>query len=85
MSQHVVVLTVIVNGKPTEVSANVNAPLQTVIVQALEQTGNQGQPPEQWELRDAAGQILDPHKKVKDYGFQTGTRVFLNLNAGVGG
>jgi Protein of Unknown function (DUF2604) len=85
MPQHVVTLTVIVNGKPTEVSANVNAPLQTVIVHALQQTDNQGQPPDQWELRDAAGQVLDRHKKVGDYGFQTGTRLFLNLNAGVGG
>jgi hypothetical protein len=85
MPDQTVLLMVIVNGQSTEVAANINAPLQAVIVHALNQTGNQGQPPDQWELRDGAGQILDPKKKVADYGFQAGTRLFLNLNAGVGG
>jgi hypothetical protein len=80
-----VVLTVIVNGQPTDVSANENAPLHTVIPHALEQTGNAGQPPENWELRDAAGAILDGQRKISEYHFAPGTRLFLNLRAGVGG
>ncbi|MGH3146793.1 MAG: DUF2604 domain-containing protein, partial [Rubrobacter sp.] len=33
-------LTVVVNGKATEVEANENAPIQTVIPRALKQTDN---------------------------------------------
>lgn len=78
-------LTVIVNGQPTVVEANLNAPLHTVIPKALEQTGNAGQPPENWELRNSAGNLLDGKQKIGTFGFEPGTHVFLNLKAGVGG
>lgn len=76
---------VVVNGQPTLVEANLNSPLHTIIPKALEQTANAGQPPENWELRDAAGNVLDVSKKIKDFGFPGGIRLFLNLKAGVGG
>lgn len=76
---------VIVNGQPTVVEANVNAPLRTVIPKALDQTGNAGQPPENWELRDVNGQLLDVAQKIETFGFASGVRLFLNLKAGVGG
>jgi uncharacterized protein DUF2604 len=78
-------LTVIVNGQPTVVEANVNAPLHTVIPKALEQTGNTGQPPSNWELRDAGGNLLPVDNKIETFGFVPGTHLFLNLKAGVGG
>ena len=78
-------LTVVVNGQPTTVAANIHEPLHAIIPKALEQTGNMGQPPENWELRDEAGAPLDPAKKVADYHFSPGVRLFLNLKAGVGG
>ena len=80
-----ITLEVIVNGQPTEVEANLNAPLQTVIPKALEQTGNAGQPPENWELRDTAGVLLPVETKIEDFNFPPHTRLFLNLRAGVGG
>jgi hypothetical protein len=76
---------VIVNGQPTLIEANVNAPLHTIIPHALDQTGNAGQPAENWELRDAAGQLLDTSQKVEAFGWAPGVRLFLNLKAGVGG
>jgi hypothetical protein len=80
---------VVVNGTATTVEANESAPLHTVIPRALEQTGNAaGQPPENWELRDAAGTLLDTSRKIKDYEASAGPdglRVFLSLKAGVGG
>ncbi len=85
MPDNQIALEVIVNGQPVEVQANQNAPLRTVIPKALTQTGNAGRPPEDWELRDAAGVLLDPEKKIEDFGFPEGTRLFLNLRAGVGG
>jgi hypothetical protein len=78
-------LVIVVNGHPTTVDVEPNALLRSVIPKALEQTGNQGQPPENWELRDANGVVLDIAKKVRDFGFAIGTKLFLNLKAGVGG
>ena len=78
-------ITVVVNGQPTVVDALEDDPLGTIIPVALRQTENSGQPPENWELRDADGTLLDLKKKVGDYGFPEKTRLFLNLKAGVGG
>jgi hypothetical protein len=78
-------LTVIVNGQPTVVQANLEAELRSLIQKALEATGNTGQPPENWELRDANGTLLDVSKKIESFQFAPGTRLLLNLKAGVGG
>ncbi len=83
MSQ--ITITVVVNGQPTTVEANPEAPLHTIIPKALEQTANTGQPPDNWDLRDANGTLLDPAKKIEDYGFPSNVTLFLNLRAGVGG
>ena len=85
MAQKEIDLTIVVNGQPTVVRANINAPLQTVIARALEQTGNSGQPLENWELRDVAGAVLDLAKKIGDFNFPPDVRLFLNLKAGIGG
>ena len=76
---------VVVNGKPANIEAIDSEPLSSIIPDALEQTGNTGQPPANWELRDSDGTLLDLNKKIEDYGFQDKVRLFLNLKAGVGG
>ena len=78
-------ITIVVNGQPTVVDTIEDAPLSTIIPDALRQTENSGQPPENWELRDADGTLLDLDKKIEDYGFPPKIRLFLNLKAGVGG
>jgi hypothetical protein len=78
-------LTVIVNGTPTEVEFNEHAPLRTIIPKALQQTGNAGQPPENWELKDTQGTLLDLDKKIGDFHFPEDVKLFLSLKAGVGG
>jgi hypothetical protein len=80
-----IAITVVVNGQPTVVTANEEAPLRTIIPKALEQTGNAGQPPDNWELRDVAGNLLDVTRKIETFHFPDGVRLFLNLKAGVGG
>lgn len=82
---HKVDLTIIVNGQPTVVTASSEAPLETVVPKALEQTGNAGQPPGNWELRDADGKVLDLKKEIDSFGFPKDVKLFLNLKAGVGG
>ena len=78
-------ITVVVNGKPTVVDTPEDVPLRAIIPDALSQTDNSGQPPENWELRDADGNLLDLDKNIEDYPFTDKTRLFLNLKAGVGG
>jgi hypothetical protein len=78
-------LTIVVNGQPVEVEANANAPLGSVIAKALDLSGNVGQPPENWELKDAAGALLDLDKKIGDYHFPDDVKLFLSLKAGVAG
>ena len=80
-----IALTVVVNGQPTAVDTPTDVPLGTIIRTALSQTENTGQPPQNWELRDADGNLLDLDKQIEDYPFTDKTRLFLNLKAGVGG
>lgn len=81
---NLITVKVIVNGTPTEVQTNVNAPLKSVVEKALEQTGNTGRPVEDWELK-FNGQVLDLNKKVEDYNIRNGAELFLSLRAGQGG
>ncbi len=85
MNDKKVLLVIVVNGAETQVEQNENAPLRAVVGKALEQTGNSGQSPDNWELRDSGGTVLDLARKIKDYGFTDGTRLFLNLRTGAAG
>lgn len=78
-------LVIVVNGQPTPLSASPNQPLHSLIARALAGSGNAGQPPENWELRDEPGNLLDSSAKIGSFGFAPGTKLFLNLKAGVGG
>jgi len=75
-------ITIVVNGQPTQVVANPEASVLSVIEPALRQTGNAGQPAENWELRDQEGKLLTAEDKVEDF---LGDTLFLNLKAGIGG
>lgn len=81
---NLITVKVVVNGTPTDVKTNVNAPLKSVAEKALEQTGNTGRPLADWELK-WQGNVLDLNKKVEDYGIPNGAELFLSLRAGQGG
>jgi hypothetical protein len=84
--QHQIDFTVVVNGQPVNFDhINVNTHLREIVKTALEKSGNSGQPIDNWELRDAGGQVLDLNRTLADYGIATGAKLFLNLKAGVGG
>jgi len=76
---------IVVNGTPVEIEQNENSPLKTLIDKALKETGNVGQSPENWELRDEQGVLLEPDRKIASYGFADRVTLFLSLKAGVGG
>ncbi len=78
-------LRVVVNGAEVTVKANVNAPLQTVAQHALNETGNQGRPLADWQLKDASGNILDLATKVGEFAFSAGALLYLTLRVGANG
>ncbi len=78
-------LIVIVNGVAANVETNPNAALASVIAEALRETKNTGQPPDNWILTTEDGRKLEPHDKPAALGLANGTKLFLNLKAGVGG
>ena len=85
MADNKISLRVVVNGAETIVNANVNAPLQTVAQHAINQTGNQGRPLADWQLKDASGNMLDVGQKVGDLGLAGGALLFLTLGVGANG
>lgn len=78
-------ITVVVNGKPEQVKVGFDEQVEKAVEAALEQSGNKGQPADQWELRDESGQILDVSKTIGALDIKKGAKLFLNLKAGVGG
>ena len=46
-------LIVVVSGRPEPVRVNPKQKISQLVREALNQTGNHGQPPESWELRTA--------------------------------
>lgn len=85
MSSKEIEVKVVVNGRPVTVKVNIESPVEKLIHEALEKSGNSGQPASNWELRDASGQILDPSRKIESYHLHNGATLFLSLKAGIGG
>ena len=78
-------LTISVSGTPTQVMANLHEELTAIVERALHQTNHFGQPPDQWDLKDQAGTVLDQHQKVQDLHLAAGATLFLSPKAGIGG
>ena len=85
MSDKVIEFEIIVNGQPVSVKIDLYAEVREAVEQALEESGNSGQPIENWELRDASGHPIDTGLKIADSNIKPGAKLFLNLKAGVGG
>ena len=85
MSDKYIELKFIVNGQAVPVQADLGWEFREAAVKALEESGNSGQPIENWELRDGAGQVLDMGTKIARSDIEEGATLYLNLKAGVGG
>lgn len=72
-------VTVIVSGVPHTAEYQADAPLSHVINRALHESGNLGQPPDGWEMRNSEGALLDTTKTVEE-----ATRLWLSPHAGAG-
>lgn len=80
-------VTVVVNGEEYEVRANANQQIAVIVRHALREA-QQTRPLEDWQLRAGGGndaQVLDPDKKLRDYGIALPVTLFLNLHTGGGG
>lgn len=78
-------VTVIVSGTAVPVSVNPNQKVTQLIREALRETGNQGQAPDQWELRRESGEVLDQTARVGDIGLVDGDTLTLQPRVGAGG
>ncbi|WP_213290035.1 DUF2604 domain-containing protein [Bradyrhizobium sp. sGM-13] len=78
-------ITMVVNGQPVVIKAVEQQPLHVARQKALEETKNLAQPPENWEIKNEGGELLDPDKKLGEFGFGKEVTLFLGLKAGVAG
>ena len=78
-------LVFIINGANFSVETSIDAPLKEAVARALAESGNTGRPASEWQVRDSNGVLLDVERKIKDFGFTNGTRLFLSLAVGAGG
>lgn len=78
-------ITIIVNGQPVETKVGPDEQIDEAVKYALKESGNIGQSPDRWELREESGQPIDTGKTFGALGIKAGAKLFLNLKAGVGG
>jgi hypothetical protein len=82
---HTIEIRMVVNGVPAVIKAREDESLAQVRLKALDETKNLGQPPENWEIKDEAGTVLDPDRTVASYHFCEDVTLFLSLKAGAAG
>jgi len=78
-------LTIVVSGQPQEVTVNLHETLEHAVREALRKSGNQGQPPSEWELRRIDGALVDQGVRAGEAGLADGVTLFLTPRAGAGG
>lgn len=85
MSEERIEIIIVVNGQPVTEKASEDEEVGEVVERVLKESGNSGQPLDNWELRDESGQVIDFGRKFRELGIKEGAKLFLNLKAGVGG
>jgi len=78
-------LVIVVSGQPLQETINPNERLEVLVRKALNESGNHGQPPGDWELRREDGTLLDQQQRADDAGLHDGMTLFLTPRAGAGG
>lgn len=78
-------ITVVVSGQPTSATVNVHQHVELLVKEALRNTGNQGQPPGDWELRTSDGVLIEQTLTIEAAGIVTGMTLYLSPRAGAGG
>jgi uncharacterized protein DUF2604 len=76
---------VVVSGQAVTEKVNEHQTLDHVVREALQASGNQGQNPDAWDLRTAAGAILPLNQTVEQAGVTAGALLYLNPKTSSGG
>jgi len=84
-SENNITVKVIVSGQPTSVTVNRHQKVEHLVREALNQTGNKGQPPADWELRTADGALIEQNLTIDAAGIVDGMTLYLSPRAGAGG
>lgn len=79
-----ITVTVVVSGEDVEVTVNSHQYVRELVREALRESGNAGQPPENWILKSDGGEI-DQEQTVAAGGVVAGIRLTLTPEAGEGG
>ena len=85
MAENKIRLIVVVNTEDVAVDANIHAPLQTVAQHALNNSESKDRPLSDIDFKSPTGTPLDLGKKVEEYQFVSGTKLFLSLKVGIQG
>jgi hypothetical protein len=84
-ADHRIAIIFIINGVDYRVAVNTEVPLAVAVEKALDESRNTGRPPDQWEVRNSSGVLLENDRSIEDLGLKDGTRLFLTLRVGAGG
>lgn len=76
---------VVVSGIDQPESVNIHQTVEHLAKEALKDSGHEGQPLADWELKDAGGVIIPFATKLEDAGIKEGSKVYLNPKVGTGG
>lgn len=85
MSDNNLTLNVVVSGQPTAVRVNRNQSIEHLIKEALKESGNKGQPSQDWELRTTDGILIEQALRIDAAGLVDGMTLYLSPRAGAGG
>lgn len=78
-------LIIVVSGQPTTTRINPHQTVEHLVHEALQQSGNKGQPPADWELRRSDGGLIEQTMRIDDAGITDGMTLYLSPRAGAGG
>lgn len=76
---------VVVSGQPTSLKVNLHQTVEHLVKEALNESGNKGQPPADWELRTSDGALINQALAIGAAGLLDGATLFLSPRAGAGG
>ena len=82
--QNHITVTVVVSGEDVSVSVNTHEKVAVLVHKSLEESGNEGQPIENWVLKSDTSPI-DFELRISESGITDGMKLYLNPKAGEGG
>lgn len=80
-----ITIIVVVSGQPTSLKVNIHQKIDHLVREALNKTGNKGQPPSDWELRTSDGALIEQTLTIEAAGLIDGMTLYLSPRAGAGG